>query len=443
MTKKSFLALLLSLLMLPVLLPSAAGSEVKAQTPHESQYVKERDFRRLVSAPEFRALDSFDVRAADMHMPILLLDSPDARAVNLELERAAKDLAALYESCRKGDSSTLLYSQYEVYADDKLLSLLLSYANPASPNAERSLAYVFALPEGRRLSEKEMMQAVGLGENGETVLEEAAWSYYEDYLDYAYTTSQDMLVWLDREWDGYGEKETKKDFPLSSALFLNEEGSLLYDTAFPAQNGRGYMPSRLSLTPDLQLQKDQLNPYYVMLANYLGEKALDMKAEVLVLYLGSREEHNFAELTGLEAVLRNEMHWDEAPHLLIQRSPQDLQQMAGDHAWLIVPRYDNAYVRMEGDEMPDPYSDFMYEATHTGGRRLIFAYLNEQGDFPKPSLLMRYRGRELRFTLNSESLDALPEGVRDLSFIMEDIDKSDMLGYYDYLITEKLTDMIQ
>lgn len=397
-------------------------------------------------------IDQEDLAAAKkltngLHLPRILLDSPDAKKVNQEIDdfvQRSKDLYETYKGDLEGDFLGASAS-FSVYQDENILSLMVeSYdVEEYYPNYK---IYNFSLPEGKLLNDQELMKTFGIEDDEileivENSLREdqdlTTSVYYQGVNDssYIYNPSNYTGKILQDLWDNFASMKNQFYIdPLGRpSLILAKYESLDY----------GPGPFILKLKAD-KFDQSQLADEYIKMARKLGLDPEDNKYKAFIIYLGSayNEETLKETLNKLQTWLAAFYDYKD-PNILAtitENEEINMPYLVGQEFYLLVPKYKNASVSLKEVELSDDgklkdVDNYYLDENATAGTTLIVQNISDIA--PNGKITLRYRDDVLEFSPRISLKDGslmLPDQVRDADDILDWDNLAEEEGYSPNLI---------
>lgn len=396
-------------------------------------------------------LDSAKKYQIGIHIPRILLDSEDAKVVNDEIDKLVDNIKDTYETNKVNmeNGEIGITSTFSVYQDDNVLSLMIENYDIWDGEFTNFHVYNFSLPEGKLISDEELMKEFGVEkDNILTMVENTLIDhqnlvtkiYSGDVTDLSYTTNPDNLTGLilNDLWDNYNSQNRQ--------IYIDEteRPNFVYSPYESVDYGFG--PLVLKLRED-KFDDELISDEYLRMARGLGIDPNDENNKAFVIYLGGAND---------EENLKNSMHklqtWSnvfmdsEDPSMLVaikQSEGGDMPYIIGEDCYLVIPKYKNASVSLKELEITEdgkladvdnPYLD----TNSCSGTTLICQNISDLG--PNGKITIRYRDEVVEFSPQLSPKDGsliVPDGVIDGKDIL-DWEEEVQDGYYSYIIFERI-----
>ncbi|MDO5717791.1 MAG: hypothetical protein Q4P34_02310 [Tissierellia bacterium] len=302
----------------------------------DTDLVESRSFSSKVSIP-YKEFEYSTLDASEIDIPYIKLNSEDAKKANSELDDIESHFIEEYEKCIDYDIGPLGSIDYEVYKDDDILSVVVEMTNLTAGAFIEHRAYTFSLPDGKILTDDEILKKFGVGENIDTIIEEnilRQCRYYSGNIEFkpsAFKATSLLEHWgLPRE---------------SNRFYIDRTGKLsaIYTVATLA--GSGYIEVKRPLDILNQLSKDELNPIFVKMANGLDIDPNSVDEKGFIAYLGSSEEGEELK-NSLRRLISINQKYLNSYDLLYKMDSEDGFKLKGDEIYFVVPKYKNTVVMM-------------------------------------------------------------------------------------------------
>ncbi len=387
-----------------------------------------------------------------VHIPEILLDSPDGKFANEEIEELVAHLEGIYADVKgeggSEDSYGEIVASFSVYEDEKILSVCIETYNTWEGYFTTYKVYNFSLPDGKFIGDRELLEHFGYkNEDILLAMEESIAEVYSSYddgyyqgeIDSSFLYSNNNLegLALNDLWENYDEGESR--------VFINEVGTPMFIYGEYIYAGSGYYTTVTEL--DGKLQNNIYSDEYVKMARALGVDIEDEKNKAFIIYLGSGSDEE-----SLLGVLQKLYPWQiaftnyEDPKLLLnlKEDQEDFSFWINGHEYyLLIPKYKNTAVSLRELELQDngelkEVENYNLENYSLRGTTLIC--LNQSEIVPNGKVVMKYRDDTLEFSPMISGKDGsieLPEGVIEAEKILDwgNLMDEDM---YSYLLKEKI-----
>lgn len=342
-----------------------------------------------------------------LHIPEILLDSPDAKKVNKKMEDVIKGFEDTYKNLKtevEDDDFYEFYGAFSVYEDDKILSIYFKAHDYWTMGIDINEAFNFSLPEGKLLSDKEVLKMYGIPEEkflsdmensigSKFKLYSAMYDVMYDeatgevsHYTYDYTNLEGATI--DLLWDEYGSEWNR--------LYLDEGGNLkfLYTEMSFGEMGNYVESADLSHN----YGTNEYNPHYVRMANKLGVDVSDESKKAFIIYMGQASNEY-----GLPDVLSKLFRWQgvfneyEDPKLLlnITNANEELRdELIGYEYYLLVPKWKNTTFKLKELSLGEngkltEVENYILEGLCERGTTLVC--VNQSEIAPNAKIIMRYR----------------------------------------------------
>lgn len=341
-----------------------------------------------------------------LHIPEILLDSPDAKKVNEKIDEIVKAFEDTYKDLEtevEDDDFYGFHRAFSVYEDDKILSIYFKAQDYWTMKIDVNEVYNFSLPEGKLLSDKEVLKMYGIPqEEFLSDMEDSIankFNIYSEMYDYMHNEATGELshytydyknlegVTIDTLWDEYGTEKNR--------LYLDEGGNLkfLYNEVTLGEMGSYYSSADLTHT-----YGSKYNPHYVRMANKLGIDPSDESKKAFIIYMGQASNEY-----DLPTVLSKLIQWQgvfneyEDPRLLlnITNDNDELRdELIGSEYYLVVPKWKNTTFKLkelslgEGGKLNE-VENYLLEGICERGTTLVC--VNQSEIAPNAKIIMRYR----------------------------------------------------
>lgn len=342
-----------------------------------------------------------------LHIPKILLDSPDAEKVNKSMDEIVKDLEDTYKNLKtqvEDEDFFGYYGAFSVYEDDNILSLHVIVQDNWAMRVNANGVYNFSLPDGKLLSDKEVLEMYGIPE--EKFLSDMEdslarkFKLYSAMYDVMYDDTTGELSHytydyanleggtIDALWDEYGSEGNR--------LYLDEGGNIKF---LYTEMSLGELESYVtSAELSHNYSTNEYNPHYVRMANKLGVDLSDDSKKAFIIYMGQASNEN-----DLPNVLSKLFQWQgafneyEDPKLLlnITNDNEDLRdELIGYEYYLLVPKWENTTFKLKELSLGDngklnEVENYVLEKICERGTTLVC--VNQSEIAPNAKIIMRYR----------------------------------------------------
>ena len=396
-------------------------------------------------------LDSAKKYQIGIHIPRILLDSEDAKVVNDEIDNLVENIKDTYQinKANMENGETGITSTFSVYQDDNVLSLMIENYDIWDGEFTNFHVYNFSLPEGKLISDEELMKKFGTEEdNILTMVENSLIDhqnlvtkiYSRDVTDLSYTTNPDNLTGLilNDLWDNYDSRNQQ--------IYIDETGRPNFVFSSNESVDYGLGPLDLELRAD-KYDDELISDEYLRMARGLGIDLNDESNKVFVIYLGgANDEENLKKSMSKLQTWSNVFLDSEEPSMLVaikQSEVGNIPYLIGEELYLVIPKYKNASISLSEleitedgklTEVDNPYLD----TNSCSGTTLICQNISDLG--PNGKITIRYRDEVVEFSPQLSLKDGslvVQDGVIDGKDIL-DWDEEEQEGYYSYIIFERI-----
>lgn len=341
-----------------------------------------------------------------LHIPEILLDSPDAKKVNKKMEDIVKAFEDSYKDLKtevEDEDFYGFYGAFSVYEDDKILSIYFKAQDYWTMEIDENEVFNFSLPEGKLLSDKEVLEMYGIPE--EEFLSDMEdsiankFQLYSAMYDVMYDEATGELshytydyanlegATIDALWDEHNSDKNR--------LYLDEGGSLkfLYNEISLGELGSYVASADLSHN-----YGSKYNPHYVRMANELGVDLSDDSKKAFIIYMGQASNEY-----DLPNVLSKLFQWQtvfneyEDPKLLLNITGDNEElrdELIGYEYYLLVPKWENTTFKLKELSLGDngklnEVENYILEGLCERGTTLVC--VNQSEIAPNAKIIMRYR----------------------------------------------------
>lgn len=414
-----------------------------------SSFVEDRQVWNDFVDEEF--LDSAKKYQIGIHIPRILLDSEDAKVVNDEIDNLVENIKDTYQinKANMENGETGITSTFSVYQDDNVLSLMIENYDIWDGEFTNFHVYNFSLPEGKLISDEELMKNFGVEkDNILTMVENSLIDhqnlvtkiYSGDVTDLSYTTIPDNLTGLilNDLWDNYDSRNRQ--------IYIDETGRPNFVFVNFESVDYGLGPLDLELKAD-KYDDELISDEYLRMARGLGIDPNDENNKAFVIYLGgANDEENLKKSMYKLQTWSNVFMDSEDPSMLVaikQSEGGDMPYLIGEDCYLVIPKYKNASVSLkeleitEDGKLADVDNSYL-DTNSCSGTTLICQNISDLG--PNGKITIRYRDEVLEFSPELSLKDGslvVPDGVIDGKDIL-DWEEEVQDGYYSYIIFERI-----
>lgn len=393
-----------------------------------------------------------------IHFPEILLTSKDAKEANAEIEKLVRKAENEYKEIKKNraeigmDEEDLgVSAEFSVYQDDGVVSVLLTTYDGYMTYRPIYNTYNFSLPNGKRLSDKDLMKKFGSDIDYLALMENSIHRDSEEsnavfmgnavnhnFFNAPYRFEGETYLKL---WDDVKKGDSK--------IFLDEWGDphFHYINFIPA--GPGFYESILSL----QVSAENQNLYsdvYLKMAKKLG---VDPEAnDAFMIFLGYAHDDVSVRqiLSKLHVWERTFMKEGEAPKLslCVKYNEETLcDELIGEEYYLLVPKWKHAVVKLTQLD-PDangglkPVENYYLDDFSVVGPTLICQ--NRGEGIPNAKITLRYRDKKREFSPLVSLRDGtpvFPPKIYDAGDIL-DWDSLAREGFYNESLYEAILSLI-
>lgn len=342
-----------------------------------------------------------------LHIPEILLDSPDAKKVNKKMDDIVKGFEDTYKDLKtevEDEDFYGFYGAFSVYEDDKILSIYFKAQDYWTMVIDENEVFNFSLPEGKLLSDKEVLEMYGIPEEEflsdmedsiankfqlysamyDVMYDEATGELSHYTYDYANLegATTDLL------WDEYKDGGNR--------LYLDEGGNLKFLYSERTFGEMEYYTTSADLSHNYN--NGDYNPHYVRMANELGVDLSDDSKKAFIIYMGQASNEY-----DLPNVLAKLFQWQasfnnyEDPKLLLNFNieGENLSEvLIGSEYYLVVPKWKNTTFKLKELSLGDngklkEVENYLLESIGERGTTLIC--VNQSEIAPNAKIIMRYR----------------------------------------------------
>lgn len=342
-----------------------------------------------------------------LHIPEILLDSPDAKKVNKKMEDVINGFEDTYKDLKtevEDDDFYEFYGAFSVYEDDKILSIYFKAQDYWTMGIDENEVFNFSLPEGKLLSDKEVLKLYGIPEEEFlSDLENSIGSKFKLYSamydvmyneetgelsQYTYDYANLEGATIDLLWDEHNSDKNR--------LYLDEGGNLKF---LYTEMSLGEMGSYVASADfSHNYGTNEYNPHYVRMANKLGVDVSDESKKAFIIYMGQASNEY-----DLPDVLSKLFQWQavfneyEDPKLLLnikENNEKFSGELIGSEYYLLVPKWENTTFKLKELSLSEDgklkeVENYILEGICERGTTLIC--VNQSEIAPNAKIIMRYR----------------------------------------------------
>lgn len=367
------------------------------------------------------------------HIPKILLETADAKKANQEIEELANGLKRSYETYQDVANSDVLsiFSTFSVYQDEYILSVHIQYTDINEADIELSKIYNFSLPDGKLLSDDEVLENFGINsEDKISLMEEGISNDYKLYKEaYDRKVEDDSFIYnignleglsLNNLWDTVNDGISK--------VFVDEVGRLmfLYTQYMNTEAG--------TFTEATELGKESINrnPYlneYVKMARELGVDVKDENKKAFMIYLGSSMDEYSLKDVLLKLYPWQEVYYEyDDPSLLLNiRENEETfkHEIMGEEYYLLIPKFKNTTISLKELEISDggelkEVPNYTLEKISLTGPTVICQNISDTA--PNAKIVLRYEDDVYEFSPSISLKDGsvmLPDEVINAESILD------------------------
>lgn len=367
------------------------------------------------------------------HIPKILLDSKDAQKVNKEIEELANGLKRSYETYQDVANNNMLgiFSTFSVYQDEKILSVHIQYTDIDEADIDLSKIFNFSLPDGKLLSDDEVLENFGINsEDKISLMEEGISNDYKLYKEaYDRKVEDDSFIYnignleglsLNNLWDTVNDGISK--------VFVDEVGRLmfLYTQFMNTEAG--------TFTEATELGKESINrnPYlneYIKMARELGVDVKDENKKAFMIYLGSSMDEYSLKDVLLKLYPWQEVYYEyDDPSLLLNiRENEETfkHEIMGEEYYLLIPKFKNTTISLKELEISDggelkEVPNYTLEKISLTGPTVICQNISDTA--PNAKIVLRYEDDVYEFSPSISLKDGsimLPDEVINAESILD------------------------
>lgn len=338
-----------------------------------------------------------------LHIPEILLDSPDAEKVNKSMDDLVKAFEDTYKDLKtevEDDDFYGFYGAFSVYEDDKILSLHVIVQDNWTMGIDINEVFNFSLPEGKLLSDKEVLKMYGISEEDYlSDVEDSIASTFKLYsamyddIDgeashYTYDYKNLEGATIDQLWDEYKDGGNR--------LYLDEGGNLKFLYSERTFGEMEYYTTSADLSHNYGT--NEYNPHYVRMANKLGVDVSDDSKKAFIIYMGhASNEYDLPDVLSKLIQWQGVFNEYEDPKLLlnITNANEELRdELIGYEYYLLVPKWKNTTFKLKELSLGEngklkEVENYILEGLCERGTTLVC--VNQSEIAPNAKIIMRYR----------------------------------------------------
>ncbi|MDO5734125.1 MAG: hypothetical protein Q4P08_03205 [Eubacteriales bacterium] len=433
------LSLFLSLILLSGLI-SLAPVEAKNKGNSASfgsfktDKVKDLDFLDYVENTELEGAFSEFYRAEDIHLPYFELKGAGAEFANYEIDLLAKEIARTFDDEETVESFRQYFNvNYSVYENEDVLSLMINLDIIDGSPYNKIVVYNLDLDSGDLMSDEDFLEYLDLDESFPSVIEKNIIKDYQmtvlnyglaDDVEPLNITSSLIGECFDSLWADYADTDKLR----SVNLFLDSSGRpfFSYEQFIPA--GAGFYLKALPLDNYKGLKEDELNPFFVKVANEFGLDIEDDEIYAMIADLGTMDFSDSKFTDPLYALYKGMDNYI-GPDILSEREWSDDEGkslVTGTQAILIIPRYAHATINLVQD-----YDGYFSANDFDHGMEDVLVILPKKNK-DKIHVGYRYRDSEMNFLPKYKNGKLIaPEGFLDITEELNQLEAPEDLFYLD------------
>ena len=367
------------------------------------------------------------------HIPKILLESEDGKLANKEIEELLNSLKNSYETYQdvENDDELDISSTFSVYQDENILSLRIQYTDISESAIELNKIYNFSLPDGKLLSDDEVLENFGINsEDKISLMEEGISNDYKLYKEaYDRKVEDDSFIYnignleglsLNNLWDTVNDGISK--------VFVDEVGRLmfLYTQYMNTEAG--------TFTEATELGKESINrnPYlneYVKMARELGIDVKDENKKAFMIYLGSSMDEYSLKDVLLKLYPWQEVYYEyDDPSLLLNiRENEETykHEIMGEEYYLLIPKFKNTTISLKELEISDggelkEVPNYTLEKISLTGPTVICQNISDTA--PNAKIVLRYEDDVYEFSPSISLKDGsvmLPDEIINAESILD------------------------
>lgn len=367
------------------------------------------------------------------HIPKILLETADAKKANQEIEELANGLKNSYETYQdvENDDELDISSTFSVYQDENILSLRIQYTDISESAIELNKIYNFSLPDGKLLSDDDMLDKFDVDrEEKISLMEEGILNDYKLYEEaFKRFVIDDLFIYNLRNLEGLALNhlwDTANDE--SGKVFVDEVGRLMF-----LYRMYTYTDAEMQMATT-ELKKGSVNstPYlkeYVKMARQLGVDVEDENNKAFMIYLGSSmDEYSLTEVLSKLYPWQEVYYEYEDPSLLLNLNENEETseyEIMGQEYYLLIPKFKNTSIALKELEISDggelkEKTNYTLEKMSLTGPTVICQNISEIA--PNAKIILRYRDDVYEFSPSISLKDGsvmLPDEIINAESILD------------------------
>lgn len=366
-----------------------------------------------------------------LHVPKILLDSADAKKANEDIDKIVQYIKEQYKTSlenREEDNEFLgIYSEFQAYEDDKILSLHMQITNTWDVGNTQHKIYNFSLADGKLINDDELLENFAIGKDDKlSLMEKSIDSRYQKLID-QYDSRLTETAYFDNiaKLEGLSLDDLWDDKELGdNRFFVDELGNIMFLYHFYTDACED------KFTEAIKLQGKDLNPSiyadeFVKMARTMGLDPNDEKIKAFIIPMGYAQAED-----ELEVVLKKLYQWQTVyneyadPRLILQTTGDASIDLTGTDYYLIVPKWKMATVSLKElqtseDGKTTEVENYLLDRVSQRSTTLICQ--NPSEAVPNSKITLRYRDEKIEFSPMISQKDGnleLPEGIIDADNIL-------------------------
>lgn len=395
-----------------------------------SSYVEDREI--WTGFVDEKHIEAVSGEGPGMHLPRILLDTDDAKKANKDIDKIEKDIKGLYKRNKNeiADDEVGIYAAFSVYQDESVLSVMVECYDFWGSERASYYAYNFSLPDGKYITDEELMKHFGVEKNEILGLIESSLKdeyEFENKISYMDVRDSSILntprsytgIVLNCLWDSYD--------PDAQQIYIDEVGEPNY--IFNKEEFDGVQgPAVLKLKSN-KFSENPISPEYIKMARKLGIDPSDDSYEALIINLGAAfDEESLKKTLQKLYPWQTEFNKFDNPSMLLAVKYDDQNQnpyLNGQECYLVVPRYKYASVALKELEIADggklkEVDNIYMDYIATSGPTFVLQNISEIA--PNVKIVIRYRDDVIEFSPTISLKDGsviLPDEVYDAEDLLD------------------------
>ena len=331
----------------------------------------------------------------------------------------------------ENDDELDISSTFSVYQDENILSLRIQYTDISESAIELNKIYNFSLPDGKLLSDDDMLDKFDVDrEEKISLMEEGILTDYKFYEeDFKRFVIDDLFIYNLRNLEGLALNhlwDTANDE--SGKVFVDEVGKLMF-----LYRMYTYTDAEMQMATT-ELKKGSVNstPYlkeYVKMARQLGVDVEDENSKAFMIYLGSSmDEYSLTEVLSKLYPWQEVYYEYEDPSLLLNLNENEETseyEIMGQEYYLLIPKFKNTSIALKELEISDggelkEKTNYTLEKMSLTGPTVICQNISEIA--PNAKIVMRYRDDVYEFSPSLSLKDGsvmLPDEIINAESILD------------------------